>query len=48
MIVISGAIMEEHTAKLMGLKICRYLPKHNHNLANEFRCYINYESDLLS
>ncbi|KAI4898133.1 hypothetical protein NFI96_015396 [Prochilodus magdalenae] len=44
----TGAIMEEHAGTLMGLKISSYLPKHNHNLANEFRCYVNYESSLLS
>uniref|UniRef100_A0A8C1TLB1 EEF1A lysine methyltransferase 1 n=1 Tax=Cyprinus carpio TaxID=7962 RepID=A0A8C1TLB1_CYPCA len=44
----TGAIMEEPAGKLMDLKICSFLPKHNHNLANEFRCYVNYESSLLS
>ncbi len=43
-----GAIMEELAGKLMDLKMCSFLPKHNHNLANEFRCYVNYESNLLS
>ncbi|XP_026883733.2 EEF1A lysine methyltransferase 1 [Electrophorus electricus] len=44
----TGAIMEELAGKLMGLKMCTYLPKHTHNLANEFRCYVNYESRLFS
>ncbi|XP_048095230.1 LOW QUALITY PROTEIN: EEF1A lysine methyltransferase 1 [Alosa alosa] len=44
----TGAIMEEHAKKLMALKMCNFLPKHSHNLANEFRCYTNYESTLLS
>ncbi|XP_027019904.1 EEF1A lysine methyltransferase 1 [Tachysurus fulvidraco] len=43
----TGAIMEEHAGKLLDVKTCSYLPKHNHNLANEFRCYVNYESTLL-
>lgn len=43
----TGAIMEEHAGKLLDVKMCSYLPKHNHNLANEFRCYLNYESGLL-
>jgi len=47
-LILAGAIMEEHAGKLMDLKICSFLPKHNHNLANEFRCYVNYESSLLS
>ncbi len=40
--------MEELAGKLMDLKMCSFLPKHNHNLANEFRCYVNYELSLLS
>ncbi|XP_029500234.1 EEF1A lysine methyltransferase 1 [Oncorhynchus nerka] len=44
----TGAIMEEHAEKLMGLKICSFLPKHNKNLANEFRCFTNYPSNLMS
>ncbi|KAG9271348.1 EEF1A lysine methyltransferase 1 [Astyanax mexicanus] len=48
MLLCTGAIMEELAGKLMNLKICSYLPKHSHNLANEFRCYVNYESSLLS
>ncbi|XP_063069815.1 EEF1A lysine methyltransferase 1 [Engraulis encrasicolus] len=44
----TGAIMEEHAKNLMDLKICNFLPKHSHNLANEFRCYANYQSQLLS
>ncbi|XP_062862207.1 EEF1A lysine methyltransferase 1 [Trichomycterus rosablanca] len=44
----TGAIMEEHAEKHMGVKMCSYLPKHNHNLANEFRCYVNYELSLLT
>uniref|UniRef100_A0A8C8DGI0 EEF1A lysine methyltransferase 1 n=1 Tax=Oncorhynchus tshawytscha TaxID=74940 RepID=A0A8C8DGI0_ONCTS len=44
----TGAIMEEHAVKLMGLKICSFLPKHNKNLANEFRCFTNYPSNLMS
>lgn len=47
-LVLLGAIMEELAGKLMDLKTCSFLPKHNHNLANEFRCYVNYESSLLS
>ncbi|XP_036397163.1 EEF1A lysine methyltransferase 1 [Megalops cyprinoides] len=42
----TGAIMEEEAEKLLGVKICRFLPKHSHNLANEFRCYVNYQSAL--
>ncbi|XP_048834747.1 EEF1A lysine methyltransferase 1 [Brienomyrus brachyistius] len=42
----TGAIMEEDAAKLLGVKVCSFLPKHNRNLANEFRCFVNYPSRL--
>ncbi|KAG9349712.1 hypothetical protein JZ751_028160 [Albula glossodonta] len=42
----TGAIMQEEAEKLLGLKMCTFLPKHTHNLANEFRCYVNYQSSL--
>nr|XP_023655582.1 EEF1A lysine methyltransferase 1 isoform X2 [Paramormyrops kingsleyae] len=42
----TGAIMEDDAAKLLGVKVCSFLPKHNRNLANEFRCFVNYPSRL--
>ncbi|XP_060682697.1 EEF1A lysine methyltransferase 1 [Hemiscyllium ocellatum] len=42
----TGAVMEDLAAKLLSVKMCKFLPKHNRNLANEFRCYTNYESKL--
>ncbi|MBN3308170.1 EFMT1 methyltransferase, partial [Amia calva] len=42
----TGAIMEEQAQKVLGVKICKFIPKHNHSLANEFRCYVNYQSSL--
>ncbi|KAM3607066.1 uncharacterized protein V6R79_001448 [Siganus canaliculatus] len=44
----TGAIMEKHAKELLGLKMCDFLPKHNRNLSNEFRCFVNYPSRLLS
>jgi len=38
--------MEEQAAKHLGVKICKFIPKHSRNLANEFRCYVNYASGL--
>lgn len=38
--------MEDDAAKLLGVKVCSFLPKHNRNLANEFRCFVNYPSRL--
>ncbi|XP_048351469.1 EEF1A lysine methyltransferase 1 [Sphaerodactylus townsendi] len=42
----TGATMEEPAAKYLGVKMCKFLPKHTQNLANEFRCYANYDSRL--
>ncbi|XP_071754157.1 EEF1A lysine methyltransferase 1 [Centroberyx gerrardi] len=44
----TGAIMESHAKDLLDVKMCSFLPKHNKNLANEFRCFVNYPSRLLS
>ncbi len=29
----------------MSLDVCNFLPKHRNNLANEFRCFANYDLD---
>lgn len=42
----TGAIMEEQAAELLGVKMCTFVPKHTRNLANEFCCYVNYDSGL--
>ncbi|XP_072832072.1 EEF1A lysine methyltransferase 1 [Vicugna pacos] len=42
----TGAVMEEVAAKLLGVKMCKFIPKHTRTLANEFRCYVNYDSGL--
>lgn len=43
-----GAIMENLARDLLDLKMCSFLPKHKRNLSNEFRCFVNYPSRLLS
>ncbi|KAM7114493.1 EEF1A lysine methyltransferase 1 isoform 3-T5 [Molossus nigricans] len=42
----TGAVMEEEAAKLLGVKMCKFIPEHTRTLANEFRCYVNYDSGL--
>uniref|UniRef100_A0A8C4FDK8 EEF1A lysine methyltransferase 1 n=1 Tax=Catagonus wagneri TaxID=51154 RepID=A0A8C4FDK8_9CETA len=42
----TGAIMEEEAARLLGVKLCEFVPKHTRTLGNEFRCYVNYASGL--
>uniref|UniRef100_A0A4W3HIX7 EEF1A lysine methyltransferase 1 n=1 Tax=Callorhinchus milii TaxID=7868 RepID=A0A4W3HIX7_CALMI len=42
----TGAIMEDLAAKLLDVKMGKFLPKHNRKLANEYRCYTNYATRL--
>ncbi|KAM5334811.1 EEF1A lysine methyltransferase 1 isoform 1-T4 [Glossophaga mutica] len=42
----TGAVMEEEAMRLLGVKMCRFTPEHTRNVANEFRCYTNYDSGL--
>ncbi|KAM3862126.1 EEF1A lysine methyltransferase 1 [Diretmus argenteus] len=44
----TGAVMAELAKQLLDVKMCSFLPKHNKNLSNEFRCFVNYPSCLLS
>ncbi|XP_053184775.1 EEF1A lysine methyltransferase 1 [Scomber japonicus] len=44
----TGAIMESVAKELLDLKMCSFLPQHKRNLSNEFRCFVNYPSRLLS
>ena len=37
--------MQSMAKKLLNLDQCTYEPKHTKNLANEFRCYTNYDFD---
>ncbi|XP_028291661.1 EEF1A lysine methyltransferase 1 [Gouania willdenowi] len=48
MLLCTGAIMEKLATELLDVKMCSFLPKHNRNLSNEFRCFVNYTSHLLS
>ncbi|KAM4045652.1 EEF1A lysine methyltransferase 1 isoform 1-T3 [Anomaloglossus baeobatrachus] len=42
----TGAVMDDLVAQILGLKMCKFIPKHNRSLANEFRCFANYEIGL--
>ena len=37
--------MEELAGRLLSARICRFEPRHSNNLANEFRCYANFDLD---
>lgn len=42
----TGAVMEDAAAKLLGVKMCKFIPEHTRTLGNEFRCFVNYNSGL--
>jgi len=42
----TGAIMEEMAKRLLNLEKCKFEPRHKNNLANDFKCYANYDLDL--
>lgn len=46
-ILCTGAVMEDVAKQLLDVVPTSFVPKHSNNLANEFRCFINYCSDLL-
>ena len=45
LILCTGAIMEELASRLLQVKLCEFQPKHKNNLANDFRCYANFQFD---
>ncbi|XP_051938327.1 EEF1A lysine methyltransferase 1 [Hippocampus zosterae] len=44
----TGAVMEHLAKDLLNVQMCRFLPRHERNLSNDFRCFVNYPSGLLS
>ena len=40
--------MEESAKKYLDVQPCKFLPRHENNLANEFRVYANYDTSLNS
>lgn len=45
-ILCTGLIMQAHAKQLLDLSLCKFQPRHSRNLANEFGCFINYDSKL--
>ena len=37
--------METLAKRLLDLRLCDFRPGHRNNLANEFRCFANYDLD---
>uniref|UniRef100_A0A914VAB6 Protein-lysine N-methyltransferase n=1 Tax=Plectus sambesii TaxID=2011161 RepID=A0A914VAB6_9BILA len=46
-IACSGAIMEELFGRLLGVKRRQFQPTHKNNLANEFACFANFDTEIL-
>lgn len=44
-ILCTGAVMESHAERLLGLRPCNFKPMHTRNLGNEFKCFANYDLD---
>ena len=44
---LAGAVMADLALKYLGVNECEFIPAHVNNLANEFRCYVNYNSTML-
>jgi len=38
--------MKELVIKVFKGKVCKFRPSHSNNLANDFRCYTNFEGSL--
>ena len=45
MVLCSGAVMTDLADRLLSLKVCKFEPKHQNNLANQFLCYSNFDFD---
>nr|CAG4650348.1 EOG090X0ABW [Sida crystallina] len=43
LILCTGAVMSELASRLLQLKMCEFRPRHKNNLANDFRCYANFD-----
>ncbi len=48
LIICTGAVMEDLLAASLKVKLNSFIPKHERNLANEFKCYSNYETYFLN
>nr|KAG5693477.1 hypothetical protein BaRGS_006467 [Batillaria attramentaria] len=46
-ILCTGFVMKDLAERLLGVQPRKFQPKHANGLQNEFRCFTNYDSDLL-
>merc|ERR1712203_1179450 len=47
LILCTGEVMAELAKRLLDLNLCSFLPDHSNNLANQFRCFANFDLDSL-
>ena len=45
-ILCTGAVMEDTARRELNVIPTNFVPHHTSNLANEFRCFVNYRSNL--
>ena len=45
-ILCTGGVMEDVARRVLDVIPTSFVPQHTSNLANEFRCFVNYRSDL--
>ena len=45
-ILCTGAVMEDVARRILNVIPSSFVPRHSNNLANEFRCFVNYRSDF--
>jgi hypothetical protein len=48
LLICTGAVMEDLLAASLKVKLVSFVPRHERNLANEFKCYANYETLFLN
>ena len=46
-VLCTGEVMAGLAARLLDLHMCAFLPRHENNLANQFRCFANFDLDAL-
>jgi len=47
LVLCTGEVMTGLAKRLLELNLCQFLPEHSNNLANQFRCFANFDLDAL-
>jgi len=46
-ILCTGGVMKETVFRELDVQVTTFRPQHKGGLANDYRCYTNYESDIM-